>query len=727
MADDIEKPVDAEEPKLGDVAEDPDEEEISDVEDRTKDYSTRKKIGVQLDELFNLVKAAFDDKQEQNEDIARFWDIYNCVLNENQAYFGNSQVYVSDVADAVDALTTRDNNMLFPVNGRYASAVGPDGTIPYDLLAILDDYVRKCKLRENVVPSLLRCGKITGHYLIALGWKESVYHTIRKKKTATLEDDQGIEIEGAEEVDDIEEEEITMGCPTTEVKDPRDVAIWPATVDNIEDADGVAERIHMSKEAVQAAIDDGTFEEDAGKDLLENFGQTATANDLDTTKKANENAGIRLNAKGNKVAIIYRVWTKMKLKGDQKRRVVCYFGGDNIKLSCKRNPYWNDRVPLLGQPARKVPGTVWGKSIFYKVEDIQYALNDVVNEGLDSSQYSLMPITATDPAKNPRTGSMVLSMGALWEVDPNTTKFMEFPQLWNDAFNMAGKLSDKIMQKMGINPAMLPHGNAGKKPTQAQIAQEQQVAQESVADNIAILEDGILNDLLGWFHDLDYQFRKEKIAVRQYGQIGQQAKMMEVEPFQTYTTYQFRWYGTEGAKAVQQVQQQIAAMNVLRGIPPEQLNGRKVDIGPIIDQIAEVAFGPRVAPYVLIDQRHQLSMDPIQENELMLHGFGATVQLGDDDVQHLQAHMGIMKSLNQNDAAAPLFKMHITAHIQHLQQKAAQAHGPQPGAPGSPGGVGPGLPGQPRPGAQPGPPKPLQAPAGAIHQDAIQDPNRMPR
>ena len=35
--------------------------------------------------------------------------------------------------------------------------------------------------------------------------------------------------------------------------------------------------------------------------------------------------------------------------------------------------------------------------------------------------------------------------------------------------------------------------------------------------------------------------------------------------------------------------------------------------------------------------------------------------------------------------------------------------------------------GGPRPGAQAGPPKPMQQPAGAIHQDAMQDPNRMPR
>jgi hypothetical protein len=293
---------------------------------------------------------------------------------------------------------------------------------------------------------------------------------------------------------------------------------------------------------------------------------------------------------------------------------------------------------------------------------------------------------------------------------------------------MASTLSDRIMRSMGINPAMLPHGNAGKKPTQAQVAQEQQIAQETTADNISILEEGIFKEILEWFHDLDYQYRKTKIAVKQYGQIGMQSKMMEVEPFQTATEYSFRWYGTEGTKAVQQVQQQIAAMNVIRGIPPQQLNGRKVDIGPILDQIAEVAFGPRIAPYVLIDQRHQMSNDPEQENEMMESAFPVTVQPMDNDVVHLKAHMVALKNAGMlSPAIAELFRLHIMAHMQQLQAKSVAAQGAPAGQPGQPGGAGPGQPGQPRIGAQPGPPKPVQAPPGAIHQDQINDPNRMPR
>ena len=57
----------------------------------------------------------------------------------------------------------------------------------------------------------------------------------------------------------------------------------------------------------------------------------------------------------------------------------------------------------------------------------------------------------------------------------------------------------------------------------------------------------------------------------------------------------------------------------------------------------------------------------------------------------------------------------------HMQQMAQ-------GQPGAPGGAGPGMQGQPpRIGAQPQQPRGGQQPPGAIHQDQMQDPQRMPR
>ena len=45
--------------------------------------------------------------------------------------------------------------------------------------------------------------------------------------------------------------------------------------------------------------------------------------------------------------------------------------------------------------------------------------------------YALMPIVMTDPAKNPRLGSMVLNLAAIWETDPKATQFVQFSSAAN--------------------------------------------------------------------------------------------------------------------------------------------------------------------------------------------------------------------------------------------------------------------------------------------------------
>ena len=178
-------------------------------------------------------------------------------------------------------------------------------------------------------------------------------------------------------------------------------------------------------------------------------------------------------------------------------------------------------------------------------------------------------------------------------------------------------------------------GSAGKKPTQAQISQEQQVALEATADVVTILETSILNKLLRWFYEMDYQYRDKDIHVRRFGPVGIQAEMQAIPPVGVDTHYTFKWYGTEGNKSAQQIQQMISFLATLKGIPPEQMNGRRVDAGPIIEQASNSIFGPRVAPKVLIDQSHMLTVEPEVENTMLVEGFSVMTSPSDDHQKHI--------------------------------------------------------------------------------------------
>jgi len=171
---------------------------------------------------------------------------------------------------------------------------------------------------------------------------------------------------------------------------------------------------------------------------------------------------------------------------------------------------------------------------------------------------------------------------------------------------------------------------------------------------------------------------------------------------------------------MQRIQQQIAAVNVLKGIPPQMLNGRTLDVGPFAEMLAETAFGPEIAPRILLDQRNQFKMDPVIENEMLWNGFEVDVHEADDDPAHLQSHM---QAAAMSGDPVGYFKTHMQKHMAQLQKKREMAMGPPPqqGLPGAPGGAGPGVPGTPRPGAMPAPggPRPAQNPPGAIQADAM--------
>lgn len=693
------------------------------LEDRTRDYSGLKYIQEQLDELYPMVEKAFSDKQDFNDTVDECWDIYHCELNTNQSYYGTSEVYVPIVRDALVARETRFVNMLFPQAGRYADTVGTDGKIPHDLNALLDHYVKLAKLRQKVAPSMIRTGDISGNYALYLEWIEKKRHVTSKKKVKEMTTELGTEVDGAPEYDDMEYEEDTECHPGVTVLDPRNLVVLPAAgIEDIDEADVVAIQLRFSKSKIKKWVKDGIFEKKAGDRLIKEMTTPASRLLPDTAKAAASAAGVRLDSKGSKVAVVVQVWHKLKIRGEH-RLMVTHFGGADMVLGCKRNPYWCDRVPVILQPVEPNPDSVWGVSQVAPVAGLQYQANDVCNEGFDSAQYALLPIVMTDPDKNPRAGSMVLAMASVWLTSPKDTQFANMPALWKDAFTIVGACKEQIFQSLSVNPAMIPHGNAGKKPSQAQVAQEQQVALESSADNVALIQEGVLAQVLEWFYELDYQYRTKAITVKKYGQFGLQATMDQVEPWQTRSRYEFRWYGTEAFKSTQQIQQMISWGNVLRGMPPQMLNGRKVDLGPMAEYVTEVLCGPRLAVHTLIDKRHEMSLTAEMEDQLIRQGFPVQVHEMDNDQEHIMKHAQDFKDeLNLPPGMNPIAdtaRGHILEHIKAMKAKAQAAAGGPSGLPGTPGGAGPGIPGQPRPGAGAQQPTGPQQPPGAVRPDSM--------
>lgn len=677
---------------------------------RSEDITSK----VDEDKLFDLFKdvaKGFEEQRDRSDEIADNWEMYNCKLSDRQFYNGTSQIATPFVQDAVEARVTRFTNQVFPQSGRFVEVTTSGEDPPQAMQSLIETYVRKCKFRTEVVPELFRNGDIEGQWNVYLSWDEDVRHVTGKvKKQPTTG---GAPNPAAEEVDDIEDEEVIDSLPDIEVLSDADVLILPQAARNaaaaIKHGGAAAILRRWSKAKIQELIDDGDIRETEGKEIIEGMTNPKSGNDgKDTAKEQLDAAGIK---ERGKVVVVYEVWKKLKVgtgKDAQKRLCRIYLGGEKQILGVKLNPFWNDRCPLLSAPLKKKTGASKGKAPVSSVEKLWIFANDTLNEGADTAHFSAMPIVMTDPKENPRVDTMVLGLASVWEVSPSSTEIVTFPALWADALNRALAVKDQIFQSLGVNPSMIPQstGGAQKKRNQAELAIEQQVDILTTSDVVGTFEESILTPMVQIIAEYDQQFRDEDMTVRVYGDMGLQANMEVVEPVQLGNRYEYRWFGVESARTAAQVQQQISLLNVVKAIPPQMYPDYDLDAAPALVMAFENAFGPRLGPRVF-KKKKVISTDPLVENELMIHGFDVEISPNDDDLVHIQTHLHVLDAGADTHSKA---QTHIQKHVQQLQAKMVQQQAQMQQSGGG---------GGPRPGAQNVAPKGGQKPAGAIAPDQM--------
>lgn len=681
---------------------------------RSENLAGRKKIRDKLLDLYKDVEKGFDDQAPRTQDIENYWDIYNCRLGPKQFYQGNAEIFVPIVYEAIEARKTRFTNQIFPISGRHVECASSDATIPEATMALAEHYIRKSRLR-SMIPALLLNGDIEGQYTIYCYWNKSKRHVVHRIKKPLELEDGPLE---SEDVEDIEEETIETAHPDIEIIADGDFLVLPATADSLQEALDSGGSITIlrrwGKAKLRQLIDEGMIDKRAGEALIEEMSKDNTSLRPDKEKKMVSAAGIKGEGRG-KYALVYETWSMVKTP-EGHRLCQTYFGGPDKVLGCMRNPNWSDRIPIISEPVKKVQGSFKGIPPVASVADLQYFANDMINEAADSASFSMLPIIMTDPEKNPRLGSMVLSLAAVWQTSPNDTQFAKFPDIWRSGLDIVAGVKQEVFQALSVNASMISHGSPKKKLSQAEVAQETQVDLLTTADAVTIIENGVLTPLINFFIELDHQYREDSILVRSYGDLGIKAVMQSIDPIQMDNRYEFRWFGVEAARNAQQVQQQIAGMNVLRSLPPQLYPGYKLDLAPAISQMVENIFGPRLAALTFVDMRSQLGHDPKLEVELATQGVELPVSPMDN---HQVAMQLLVKALQETGDPSGIIRVQLMKH-QQIMMMQAQAQqqammGPQGGA------------GQPRIGAQPGQAMGGQQPPGAIHRDQMRDASVMPR
>jgi hypothetical protein len=682
--------------------------------------------------LYELIVRAYDNQQERADNIREFWSIYQAKPDTNQQYTGNSQCYVPTVRDCINSRAKRRLKQLFPTKHRHVEAVGSDPETPYPQLALAEHYIRSTRLKQTV-RSVLVAGDVTGQWNLYLDWTRSyrrITEVVKKNPALDVADPSAI-APGEEPLDlsdPTEEEEETQdsdvmeeGPEITDFAD-EDLAVVPPTVNDIEKAKVVALRLRMSQDKVNELIDEGVFVLADGQtheqlwEQLESMSQPDASMQKQVPPKMRSNdAGIKTEGTF-KYLLAFEATARLTFEeegGPVKRLAYIYYAGQNNILGIVKAPQWSGKRPVISAPVERVAGSFKGISKIEPVKFLQWNLNDFWNMGQDSAMFSLLPIVMTDPLANPNYASMVIGLAAVWSVDPNKTKFASMPQLYKEAIPLCDQIKRQIWESMDVNELMMGRMPQGRKNNQLMGAMQQE-QMTNIMDDAEYFEEAILTPVLERVIEYDRQFRTDSLTVVTKGEIGERAKMTQLQPQQFGERYRIQWAGTNIVASQQLQQLRIAGMNVLRGIPPQQLNGRKLDVTPILEKFCEDLYGPELAPKILIDERNLFTISAEVENEMMHNGLPVDVHEADNDQEHIVSHMSAARMTGDTEGR---FRAHIAKHTMKMQAKLQMQMAQAAGAQGVPGGGQPGVPGSPRMGGAPQGPSGPANPPGLIHPD----------
>lgn len=676
------------------------------------------KVYEQCEKFYGLVAKAYKNREEADDGITEYWNIYNAQPDDNQIYQGNSKSYIPAARDAIRARAKRALKQNFPNRFKHVDAVGSDGQRPIPQLSLLEHYIRSTKLK-SVARSILIAGDVTGQWNVYVDWMHDVRNVsgmIQRNPSVDGLDGEVMDIEQTEEV--IDSHEIVEQGPTITDFAVEDLAVVPPTCNDIEKADLVCLKLRLSKHQVKKMVSDGVFVIDDKGDISDWMEGKTSKEKRNPPKTRAGDAGIKTEGT-NKYLLVYEVTARIEFEDGKRSLAYVYYAGEDDLIGIIKAPQWGQKRPIISAPVDRISGSFYGTSAVEAIKWMQWSLNDFWNMGQDSAMYSMLPIIMSDPEKNPNWAMMVMGLAAVWPVDPASTKFASFPALWKDAIGMCNSIEQRIQQSLDVNPMMMGQMPAGRKNAGAMGAQQQEQS-IPILDHAERFEEEILTPLMERFFEYDCQFRDEELTILTMGEIGVRAQMQPIPPNQWGNRYFFQWVGTEYVKNMQLMQQQIATMNVLRGIPPQQLNGRKLDIAPILEILTDNVFGSEMSGRILIDDRNKFTVNAKTENELMVNGIPVETHEADDDIEHLQEHH---QAGEKTSDPLGLIRNHMQQHMQKLQIKREMAMGAmqqkQGGMPGVPGGAAPGVAGTPRPGAQPSVPRPGQGPAGMIHADSM--------
>jgi hypothetical protein len=634
-------------------------------------------------EVVKTITKVRDNRARMDETNQRRYKIWNCELDKN-SYMGRSKVFLAAARATCETWTNAIARDFFPSTDEWYGIEGVENIgdeTRADALKSAFDYFfqRHAKLKSDSIPGFRQL-VLYGTSPFKLVFKneeletfglerkfkdgESVFRRVRK----TVKTDYG---------------------PRVIPRSLFNFFVWPETALDVQSAEMAFEDIEVTtdhlKKMAKTPMDPKN--EKLGMvyivpdEVLMDGSQRSSRDLFRYRRERLQRMGISQDPSDRwfgKLGSNHRNLTEMywdtDLDGTGVKSWLLSVVNDFWVVRIQQNPYWHQKKPWLVPRLIRVIDEFYGRGVMEVIERVQYMMNDLVNQALDSVQFELNPITIVDPGMVAYPNSIRTYPGAKWLAQPDGVRFTAPQSVSQIGFSTLNMLQGYIQDFSGANatmqgqPAVRGRGRSQNTASGMQTLLAQGSA--GIAQVIEDLEQQFGEPLLSTSYKLLEQFFEDKIMLRILGRRGAPLIQKEVSIEDIFGDYEFKWLGSVAMRNRQILgQQMINFLNISRGLPPPVL--QQMNWPWLAKKIWSEGLGLRDSEQLFNPNGYMFSVDPALEFRINKESREVALSPGDNHQEHLKQHL-LDRAEIKDDEELKRWDAHISEHMQAIAQAVQQ-------------------------------------------------------
>lgn len=612
-------------------------------------------------------KANREERERRWMDAYLAWSSNPAEVQDGRNYRGRANIRVPQLRKEIETMSRRLVKGLFQED--YLKAV-PNGlenekSAQVNAMIVRHYYDNKMNLKQSVIPWVKQTVTL-GTSPMRIYWKKETNKQIFKKRFFET-NDQGILVPKQRTV---YEDVVLYDAPCVETCDMFQTWVYPDTAANPQQIQAVFFRTQVDLDYLRTMEKEGCY---VLPEDIENLGKE-TVNEFDKTQERLQEfgaTGFRPALPGQKLYTLLQCWARIKIPG-QKMPIAAVIEilDESYCIRIQQNPYWFQAPPFVfGRYIMPFPGDFYGRGLPEVLLPMQFQLDDVMNQMMDSVTMALNPLTIVDPAAAPNADSFEVEPGGIWWASPDSVKQFTFPDLTDVGIKNASMLKGMISE-LSDNQPQIPDPIAGKARSTGQAEMAIGEWQTDLFNFIEQLSNEALNPLSMMTHSLIQQNISDDTVIRITGKLANEYIFKVVTPDDINGNYDFRWIGSIQSESQSvRTQQMLQLLKILPMIPPNA--GVTMNWQNFIIRILKDGIQLKNPEEIVETERMKSTVPPLIENKILEMGGEIEVRHADNDDVHINFHNQLLDSTDALVRAK--LSAHIAEHELQKQKKAEEA------------------------------------------------------